>query len=955
MITPTQPNQKAYKAAVEQWVAVNRLQPTSYELTNLHNTSVLCYRASHFWADNVVMPKYAVHFNGEPVEDDDPRELPKLIRHPSFKRSLWHKNVTESFWGRDLVYIPLNFFTEPMPLHWVNPNMYGLFYSMEGLRPFWVYESSRFEPLPASGTPTDDRRIPLEQAVYTTLLDFRNDYDGTAPAEVAFVLASAGVEMAQTWAAMFRNLAIPAALVQPPANITESYDNQDRDNLINRLREIVQGARNFGRTLVSPKRWEWQNLQFPFKDMDFSTISAEIKEAVATAFAVNIEFFTTGQTNYAELEGKIKLWRENTLKPRCENYALEYTEQLAHRYFGEQWSIVADFSKILPENENEKLTTVRGKLDSLIVTVGKAQELMGEEPDPLLEDYYLVEGIPVPKAELPTLWQTRFAQPAPAMLPFSFNGMQIDTPKLGTPTPAPMQMEAAAKDVDGVPLWVGLSLAGCPELVDKQRQVQAYCGDDFTAEWVQPDDYHVTLLYAPRVTAEQAYAFADAVRSMEKPDLTIGVGGLRVFDSDDARGQYALHFRVSENAALMEYQDEIYTVAVDLGIVPSGYSVPDSYKPHITLGYAQTRPRARRFGRDSVQPQAVAVDYDDVELVRVPLIEDEPTLSPSPNTSAANRELTQWREKIKRKGAVKGLDFKCEHIPADVQEYVRTALRDNPSATPMLINAVFVKAKEKLPPDEPEGSLEPPATPEEFEKYWRRYDALQREIGHVWLTDYMQKAWQKLASRLSKDLDGKAIRTILGELHDEVVSGWLGTMDKPGAMLEVMLGGMAAGNEALSGVNPKPGKAVELNVDWELTSEEAYEFVQKYLFNLIRGIDRTTVDKVQVALTEWLKTGGTLDQLTTALEPIFRDKARAELIAQSESTRAYFEGSSERWRQAGVEKSKWRTVQDAMVCPTCRSLNGTIGTLTDGWKSGGVYYKPPAHPGCRCWGVPVLD
>lgn len=944
-------NPKNFKLAVEQWVATNRIMPTSVDLTNLYNTSVLCYRAANFWADNVIAPKYVPHYNGEPVEEDDARPLPKLLRSPSFKRTLWRKSLTESFWGRDLVYIVRNWFAEPIELHWINPNMYGLFYSMEGLRPFFVYKSSRFEPVPGL---ENDMRIELEESIYTHLFDFRNDYDGTSPAEVAFLQASANVEMAQTWNAVFRNLAIPAAIVQPPVDDSAQRDQKTVSKLIDRLRQIVQGSINAGRTLVSPDRWEWITLQPPFKDLDFSTITSETKEAIATAFAVNIEFFTTGQTNYAELEGKIKLWRENTLKPRCEHYAAEYTEQLAHPYYGREWTIVADFSKILPENENEKLTTIRGKLDSLLITIGQAQEEMGLEIDPVTKDYRLVEGIPVPVDQLPVLWQSRFAPQQPAGFPFSFNGgMQTGNSALPT-TPAPLQMEAAAKDIDGVPLWTGLSLAGSPELVHKQQQVQAYCGD-IACEWVEPSDYHVTLFYARSATPEQAYAFADAVRSMDKPDLTIGVGGLRVFDSDDSRGQYALHFRVSENSDLMDYQEEIYATAVDLGITPSNYSAPDGYKPHITLGYAQTKPRSRRFGRDSVTPQAVVVSLDNVELARVALTEDEQAetnTTPTTNT-AAQRELTQWREKAHRKGASKAIDFKAQSIPEDVQMYVRDALNSNPQATRPLINAIFVKAKEKLPADEPEGSLEPP---KKLEGYWDSYDRIMAEIGHEWVGAYMQRAWQQLSGQLSKNTDKADVKKLLAEYHEDLVNEWAGTSSTPGAMLKVILAGMTAGQDALTdGVNPKPGKAINLAVDWSLVSEEALKWVQSYLFKLIKGIDQTTAELVQEAIAAWLKEGGTLEDLTDAIEPIFKDRRRAELISQTESSRLFFEGSQKRWEDAGVKKMRFRTVNDQHVCPVCSSLNGQIATLGEGWKVNGSYKLIPIHPGCRCYSSPVID
>jgi SPP1 gp7 family putative phage head morphogenesis protein len=176
-------------------------------------------------------------------------------------------------------------------------------------------------------------------------------------------------------------------------------------------------------------------------------------------------------------------------------------------------------------------------------------------------------------------------------------------------------------------------------------------------------------------------------------------------------------------------------------------------------------------------------------------------------------------------------------------------------------------------------------------------------------------------------------------------------------LLKIILAGMTAGNDSLTeGANPKPGKAITLDIDWSLMSDEALEFVKGYRFKLFKGIDQTTAELVQKAVEECVKTGGSLDDLTRTIEPIFLDRSRAESISQTESTRLFYTGSEKRWTDAGVKKAKIRTTQDSHVCNICRPLNGVVANLETGWKvAGGGYSKPPFHVRCRCWAVPVLD
>lgn len=86
--------------------------------------------------------------------------------------------------------------------------------------------------------------------------------------------------------------------------------------------------------------------------------------------------------------------------------------------------------------------------------------------------------------------------------------------------------------------------------------------------------------------------------------------------------------------------------------------------------------------------------------------------------------------------------------------------------------------------------------------------------------------------------------------------------------------------------------------------------------------------------------------------------ARARAIAQTETTRALWEGQRQYWDQlvdeAAVDAAKlrkrWRTHRDERVCSICKPLhNKTIGWW-EKWvlPNGTPFDGPPAHTNCRC-------
>jgi HK97 family phage portal protein len=139
--------------------------------------------------------------------------------------------------------------------------------------------------------------------------------------------------------------------------------------------------------------------------------------------------------------------------------------------------------------------------------------------------------------------------------------------------------------------------------------------------------------------------------------------------------------------------------------------------------------------------------------------------------------------------------------------------------------------------------------------------------------------------------------------------------------------------------------------DWSRAATNGRRWANEYAGQLITNIDQTTRTQVQQAVGAWLENDKPLSALVDELAPIF-GRQRAELIAATETSRAYNEGLQQAFRESGlVNLWEWRTSEDERVCPVCGPLHGRrapIGQAIDG-------YNIPAHPRCRCWPLAVVE
>lgn len=95
-------------------------------------------------------------------------------------------------------------------------------------------------------------------------------------------------------------------------------------------------------------------------------------------------------------------------------------------------------------------------------------------------------------------------------------------------------------------------------------------------------------------------------------------------------------------------------------------------------------------------------------------------------------------------------------------------------------------------------------------------------------------------------------------------------------------------------------------------------------------------------------------QLADALKAYLGSQAGAEMIAQTEVTRAMSLAALQAYKASGIGMVRWLTVEDSRVCAKC-DANEAAGPRPIGtpFPSGDIC--PPGHPRCRCAAVPAME
>jgi len=135
------------------------------------------------------------------------------------------------------------------------------------------------------------------------------------------------------------------------------------------------------------------------------------------------------------------------------------------------------------------------------------------------------------------------------------------------------------------------------------------------------------------------------------------------------------------------------------------------------------------------------------------------------------------------------------------------------------------------------------------------------------------------------------------------------------------------------------------------------EYLENYTFDLIKGMNEELGNKLRDTLRRGLMNGQNSKVIAKEVKEIFEiTKHRAEMIARTETARAYNYGADSAAKASGITMVKYYSaVLDDRTSPLCRRLSNKYNKdnpipvdkdfidQDSGWR--GLY--PPAHPNCR--------
>jgi HK97 family phage portal protein len=803
--------------------------------------------------------------------------------------------------------------------------------------------------------------------------------------KILAVLAEANVheEIARAAQAHFANDARPGIMLIPEVDLGVPQSQE----LIDYWKKNFQGSLNTNKPMMLPSVIKnVQTLERAKLDDDVE-FRATIRREICAGFGVPLSVAGAwDDANYQSApEQRISLYEE-TIIPEGEQIAEDLSRDLLP-FFGNpaKERVWFDGKNLLAlaEDKQAKAAALTAQLNGGGITLNEYRAALDQAEISEGNVFYVPAGITVTPVE-------KLGTMPPPTPPggggFGFNSapaIQVDKPEVPALPSGEVEAEKAAGSMAML-----LTLPNHVDLIGLQKRLKELLPDP-SIKWTDPASFHITLVTVPMITDTQIQELTSYMSGVVMPELNLNVGSLASFDKV---GEHALHFRIPRNGALAEYQEELYAACESMGLQLSAYSNPPAYKPHITMGYtAQRIPITRYHSNLHVAPSGMEVSierdgqYEVVHRSEVAPAVPETTMQPETPAKSEGASITSytWEQSFDMTTGTQGFEispmpepdpdtmlldelsayrkfilnrwgqplraFRFNVITDPLQSELTSQVRDCTSKAQ--VNKLFDGLTEALKKTDDDEDV---VTPEQAQEWWGDYDRLMRTLGNDWLRDYMREVWRKLEPRLNGNIETGDVKELLEDFHPDLISQWTGTAEEPGVIAKLFMAGMGAGQQALERkrTNLNPAKASELVIDWDLVPEDAIKAVEKYIGRLIRDIDSTTLRDVKTIIAQWLESGGTIADLTKQLSPVFNDPDRAEMIAQTESSRAYTAGAIERWSEVGVEQVKWNTVRAANVCDICEPLHNQVSTVERGFGAEG--FLPPAHPRCRCWIKPVL-
>lgn len=503
-----------------------------------------------------------------------------------------------------------------------------------------------------------------------------NDLRGLSPFDTILLEVGVDKDIARYVKAWYTNDARPGLMLLPETDLGAVPAQEFMDY----WKANFQGPKNAGKPVLMPHMIKDVKEIQQAPKIDDVELRLAVRTEICAKFGVPLAIAGAwDDANYDSVDTQRKSLYEETIIPETEDIDDDFSELVMP--FFDEWGdckLVHDFSSIqvLMEDEGEKTDALNAKLAAGGIMLSEYRAQLDLPPIPNSEIFFRPAGItvvPLANVGQPTAPEVPTTQPTAPAAPV----LEVQPPAI------------EADKAVGKPTCIMLKLGANPDLLALQSRVKEMYADS-PVRWNTPDDFHVTLLYAPNATPEQVKALTVALQAVDPSAMQLGVGSLRTFDNV---GEHAVHFRISRNNDLLDLQETIYDAAVGAGVAVSSYSVPAAYTPHVTMGYAENKPRPVTFqSKLKVSPTALVLMDGDTVAYERSLVETPAPVTPAvPAQKSIEDELAAW-EKCAKNNHAKAIErFEVHTIPAPLAELIRGSLE-----TGIAVKDVFASARERL-------------------------------------------------------------------------------------------------------------------------------------------------------------------------------------------------------------------------------------------------------------------
>jgi len=789
-----------------------------------------------------------------------------------------------------------------------------------------------------------------DELIYFFDYNPEDDLGGLSPTQVA--LRAIGVELnLETFvAAFFENDAVPSLLLTTEQSMPEA----DKERNAAWWKRLFQGSKNAHKTAILTGGLKAQQLTSPIKDLVVDVLDENYQRKICQAYGVPMTMaLATDAANFATSKEQHQSFYTETLLPFADKILAEVNLQYAPLYGDVFFEVDRQQIDVLQEDRTEITQRASQGYTAGYMSMNDARRM---EKLPVIEggNVFLISGQLVKEdalssGQLPVLQPLN---PFSAFLPSSQKTTVLPSGRF--------ENERA----DGS---IVLNLANNPSLIELALRLKKQLTN---CTWVEPSEYHVTINFMPKASAETLKTIGKMLQIFTVDDIELDVVGMGTFETED---DINLHLQVV-SPKLRDFQKQTYGIIKALGVKQSEYSNPKNWIPHISIATSPVIPEPL----PRIDPVVTIIGYgaycsagndnDKWEILGTTRAAKK-TKTPVKIIEGASRvvrELKQWRSKVLQKGL--NIPFEAHVLKSTQADFIRMDLLACDGSI-KAIHAVFDRYAVK---DIIDDSL---ATPEEFEAFWHDIGGLFDDLSQAFL-DVWETFPKKIADIIRETNAAPDMALLLQEMENELTESLTGTLENPGILMQIFLAGSARGNDLLQNTRlvANPSKAMDLNIAWDIVNQQAVDWASQNAGGLVVGINNTTQSAFQDQIAAWIETGAPLGDLANAIEGKLESLTlpegwspkkiawatsphRAAVIAQTEATAAFFNGVVERWQAVGVKAIIFRTQQDSRVCPICIRLNNTKGTIVNGWQDPvtGEFVKIPVHIGCRCFAAPDTE